>query len=89
MSHQLSVATTVPKTPVRSQNGWDRIDVTYHGYPVYVNRNDGAMAYEQDFERLVSVPEEAEEAIVTILFGDWQISQASPEVRDAIAARAN
>ena len=90
MTHPLSASGIVAQSvPVRSQNGWDRIDVSYHGFPVFVNRHDGTMAYEQDFERLVSIPEAVEEAIVDILLQDWQISQASPEVIDAIKAGSN
>ena len=55
------------------QSRWQPLDgIMYRGFPVYVNTIDGAMVYEQDYERLVSVPEEAEEAIVDILMQDFE-----------------
>ena len=86
-------ATTVPtQTPVRhyNLNGWDRLeDISYRGWPVYVSRYNGAVAYEVDGTQLVSLPEEVEDAITEILLGDWAILNLTPEARPALTQRAN
>jgi hypothetical protein len=85
----LSRANSVPKAPPASLNSWERIGVSYHGCPVYVYLMDGTMAYEADGERLVSIPEEVEDAIVDILFLDWQLTNLPEETLAALKQRAN
>ena len=68
---------------------WESIGIDYKGFPVYVNKMDGTMAYEADYERLVSVPEEVEERIVDIKMMDFELQSLPEECRAALARRAN
>jgi hypothetical protein len=71
-------------------NGWDRLeDVSYRGWPVYVSRYNGAVAYEEAGTQLVSLPEDVEDAVLNILLGDWAILNMTPEARHGLAQRAN
>jgi hypothetical protein len=83
-------ATTVPTTtPVRhySLNGWDRLDIAYQGWPIYVSRLNGAVAYEVAGTQLVSLPEEVEDGIMEILLMDVLIQELTPEARHALQVR--
>jgi len=85
----LSAKTVPSTTPVRhfNLNGWDRLDISYKGWPVYFSRLNGAVAYEEAGTQLISLPEEVEDAISQILLMDVLIYSLTPEARHALQVR--
>jgi hypothetical protein len=51
-------------------HAWRLTDFSYRGNPVYQSLSDGHMAYEADFQRLVALPDDVEDAFLAVLLAD-------------------
>lgn len=54
-------------TPVHA---WRQTGFSYHGLPVYQSLSDGHLAYEADFQRLVELPDDVEDAFLSVMLAD-------------------
>ncbi len=77
-------------SPTQTGGGWISLNnVTWHGWPVYVSTLNGAVAYEEAGERLVSLPEDVEDAITEILLLDETLKSLPVEVAMRLTGRAH
>lgn len=65
----------IPITHYQEQAGrpvhaWRQTGFSYHGLTVYQSLSDGHLAYEADYQRLVQLPDDVEDAFLSVMLAD-------------------